>query len=703
MIPESGCVVSQPARVAHFVHRLQGVTEPDQLACSLVEALVEAFHADVAALYLLHEDGQLVPAASRGLLPEEEAEVARVASGGHPAWVARSRRTLLCGDSTQDPRVLPVGHGLRCQSIMCTPLLAPGDYLVGAVEVASRAPYAFNAGDAADLEAIATHAALSVGSAARTVAAEQRAVRLERISVANQAIAAASGLPEVIERSARLATELFGIAGASVIALGVDGRIELGAHHGAMAATGPLTAGQARALLRQPGYHAISETTEMADTGDLHLRLVAEGVHSLLVVPIVRGARPLGLLVLAAGMGNPPFDSELEQGASIVAGQIAVAIENARLYGQILAAQQRTEAVIQLTTTGILVVDDAGTIRHANRAAGDIRRTWAEDLPGRHIDDALGTAVWESLCAAAAGAKGSRPPLERRLRAEKVDIQTDVLLDIARLRDGYVVSMTDVTRLKEVDRLKTQLVANVSHELRSPLASIKAYAELLSEGLDEGDPALRERFLAVITQQADRVEQTVTNLLDLSRVEAEGYRLRLERCSLAQIIADAIDAVTVRAMERQVEMKVDPAPPDVTLLADRGLLLTMLRNLIDNAVKFSPERSRVLVGARRTRRCLAISVRDFGIGIPKSEQSLLFNKFVRLPSATRISAEGTGLGLVIAQQIARAHGGDIRVHSAVNEGSVFTVLLPDRLIAGGEAAPTGAAPALKGGKRVHVG
>ncbi len=700
----SGGATPGAERVARVVRRIQAVGDPQQIGNAVVEALLEAFAADVAVLYVLRDAHQLACAASTGLLPEEEAEADRLAASGHPHWVARSRRTLLCADATQDPRVLPVGHGLRCHSILCVPLIAPGDQLVGAIEVASRSPYAYHADDALDLENIAVHAARSIGSAARTVAAEERAIRLERISLATQAIAAASGLVEVVERGARITAELFGVAEASVLVLDAEGRIEESAHHGATSAVPFLTDEEAWALLRHPGHHAIGDLSETTGCADLQLRLVAAGVHSLLVVPILRSEHLLGAVVLYAQVGNAAFDREAQEGAAIVAGQIAVAIENARLYGAIMAAQQRTEAVIALTTTGILVVDRRGIIRQVNPAAASILRCSAGELQGRPVDEVLDIPA-RSISAAAASPPEdhrSRSSLEHRLRTGPMAAETDLLVDVGRLPDGYLVSMTDVTRLKELDRLKTQLLANVSHELRAPLASIKAYAELLSEGLDYDDPALRKHFLAVIGQQTDRGVQTITNLLDLSRVEAEGYRLRIEPCDLRGILTDAIDAVTVRAAERHVSVVSQPAPPDIILRGDRGLLVTMLRNLLDNAVKFSPEGARVMIGASVRGPWIAIAVRDFGIGIPRSERAQLFQKFVRLPSAARISAEGIGLGLVIAYQVAKAHGGEITVHSAVNKGSTFTVRLPARLIEDGEAGRQRRKPALTGGNDVDV-
>jgi signal transduction histidine kinase len=224
-------------------------------------------------------------------------------------------------------------------------------------------------------------------------------------------------------------------------------------------------------------------------------------------------------------------------------------------------------------------------------------------------------------------------------------------------------------------------VANVSHDLRSPLTAIRAYAELLQEGIGAGDMELERHFLSIIEGQVDRLGQTITNLLDLSRLEAEGYRDQRQEFVLDDLITEVVEAARPRASTRSVRLDVHGPAEKLVLTADRPILVTMLANLVDNAIKYSPDGSRVVVRAKRGGPHIILAVRDFGIGIPDEERPRLFQKFSRLPSASRLGVDGTGLGLVIAREAARAHGGDIRVRSASGRGSTFTVVLPASLLA----------------------
>jgi signal transduction histidine kinase len=254
-----------------------------------------------------------------------------------------------------------------------------------------------------------------------------------------------------------------------------------------------------------------------------------------------------------------------------------------------------------------------------------------------------------------------------------------VLLGVAPLTDGYLVSMADITRLKELDRLKTDLVANVSHELRSPLATIKAYTELLLDGLVP-DETTERRFLAIIDGQAERLSQCITNLLDLARVEAEGYVVSRERFPLRAFAREAFDAVSLRALSKEVQLDIEMPEQELALIGDRPILFSSLKNLLDNAVKYSGPGSRVSVRFAYSKSGLAIAVADEGPGVSENEIERIFEKFYRARAAQGARPEGSGLGLVIAREAARAHGGAVTVTSKLGVGSTFTLFLPSSMI-----------------------
>jgi two-component system phosphate regulon sensor histidine kinase PhoR len=300
-------------------------------------------------------------------------------------------------------------------------------------------------------------------------------------------------------------------------------------------------------------------------------------------------------------------------------------------------------------------------------------------LVGRPLDEVLGIPLWaeaEGPMAELRRTGRQIDPLERTLPGSTGLRDRDVLLGLAPLPDGYVISMADITRLKELDRLKTELVANVSHELRSPLTAIKAYAELLMEGLDDRDEDLRRQFLGVIDAEADRLSQCISNLLDLARIQAEGYELRPERFELTQMISDTVDVVGLRFSRHGIGITTEGPTDDIWMIGDRPILFSMLKNLVDNAAKFSGQGEEVLVKTTRGADGVHIAVHDSGPGIPDDQLHSIFERFYRVKSTSSSGIEGFGLGLVIARQAAQAHGGDITVRSRMGVGSTFTVHLP---------------------------
>jgi signal transduction histidine kinase len=254
----------------------------------------------------------------------------------------------------------------------------------------------------------------------------------------------------------------------------------------------------------------------------------------------------------------------------------------------------------------------------------------------------------------------------------------DVLLGVTPLRDGYLLSLADVTQLKEVDRLKSDIVANVSHEFRTPLAIIKAYTELLMDEEPDDPITVRREYLSVIDAETERLTGMVSSLLDLARLEAEQGAVAMTWVDLREVIEGALNLLLPQANARQIRVDVD-VPGDLpTLRGNRDLLITLVRNLLGNAIKFSHAGGDVTIGARQVDDTVVLQVTDHGIGIPGDEMTHLFEKFYRGTAARDAGIRGTGLGLVLVKQAVDAHGGAISVVSEPGEGARFTVTLPAR-------------------------
>jgi PAS domain S-box-containing protein len=232
-------------------------------------------------------------------------------------------------------------------------------------------------------------------------------------------------------------------------------------------------------------------------------------------------------------------------------------------------------------------------------------------------------------------------------------------------------------RLLELDRLKDEFVALVSHELRTPLTSIRGYLELIREGKGGRVTKKQERFLEVMNRNSERLLRLVSDLLFVAQAESGNVALELEQLDLADVTKESVDATRPLAAKRAIALNLASAD-ELRISADRARLVQLLDNLLSNAVKFTPEGGRVDVTVSAQNGHAVLEVTDSGIGIPRGEQSRLFDRFFRASTATAQAVPGTGLGLAIAKAIVDAHGGSIDVESDEGSGSTFRVELPVR-------------------------
>ncbi|HEV8663546.1 MAG TPA: ATP-binding protein [Candidatus Methylomirabilis sp.] len=252
--------------------------------------------------------------------------------------------------------------------------------------------------------------------------------------------------------------------------------------------------------------------------------------------------------------------------------------------------------------------------------------------------------------------------------------------DLARLTADLSGQVTSLARRAEEatrqDQLKSELLATVSHELRTPLTSIKGALSVLL-GEDPPAPEIRAEFLGIAHQNVERVMRLVANFLNLTRIEAGQIGIVPRALDLAEVLTAAVERMRGLAAERRVRLELEPPRGPLPLTGDPEMLESVFSNLLDNAVKFSPEGASVVVGVGADPRTLTVQVRDQGPGIPPEEVPRVFERFFRgREAAAARRVPGTGLGLHISKAIVEAHGGRIGVESRVGEGSTFTVTLP---------------------------
>ncbi|MEW4455991.1 ATP-binding protein [Bremerella sp. JC817] len=240
---------------------------------------------------------------------------------------------------------------------------------------------------------------------------------------------------------------------------------------------------------------------------------------------------------------------------------------------------------------------------------------------------------------------------------------------------GVVLVLHDMTELRRLENLRREFVANVSHELKTPLAAIRAYAETLAMGA-VNDAENRDYFLGQITDQSDRLHDLIMDMLQLARVEAGQEVFDITDVNLADIAQWSVDSLRDKAAAKQIRLVVESAEDDeVYVRADEEGLRTIVGNLVDNAVKYSGKPGDVLVRWKTEGDQVAFSVEDHGIGIPQDAQDRIFERFFRVDKARSREMGGTGLGLSIVKHLASSFGGSVELDSELEVGSVFTVRL----------------------------
>jgi two-component system sensor histidine kinase SenX3 len=315
--------------------------------------------------------------------------------------------------------------------------------------------------------------------------------------------------------------------------------------------------------------------------------------------------------------------------------------------------------VVDRLTLGVVVADAGGRIRYRNPAA--------RVLAGTHIGLLVDDAVDQLLVGARQGEEATRtlelygPP------------RVAVVVRIVPLPDGSTLaSIEDVSERRRIDAVRTDFVANISHELKTPVGAIAALAEAI---MDEPSPEVVQRVAERMVHEAHRVSRTIDDLMELSRIEL-GESPARDRVDLIEVISGAVARSRTFAEQRQITVQTLDLPAELVVTGDRRQLESALGNLVENAVKYSEPGASVQVRARVEGAWAELMVADHGFGIPPAEQARIFERFYRVDRARSRDTGGTGLGLSIVRHVATNHGGEVLVSSQEGEGSTFVLRVP---------------------------
>ncbi len=322
----------------------------------------------------------------------------------------------------------------------------------------------------------------------------------------------------------------------------------------------------------------------------------------------------------------------------------------------------RLQAALDAMPNGVVVADRDGRVLLRNKASDEA----GGDVHGEVLIQA---AVQHHLRAALRGGQRSQT-IELYGPPRRVVVVNAQPLG----SEGAVATIEDVTERSRLDSVRTDFVANISHELKTPIGALAVLAETL---IEETEPALISRLATKTVDEAHRVAKIIDDLLELSRIELSGD-LILTSCDVAGLVIEASARNSYAADRRKVAVNVGEIPADIKINADHAQLASALGNLVDNAVKYSDVGGRVTVTAFPDGRGVTFVVSDTGIGIPSRDLDRIFERFYRVDRARSRGTGGTGLGLSIVRHVASNHGGDVTVESHEGEGSTFRLHIPDR-------------------------
>ena len=344
-------------------------------------------------------------------------------------------------------------------------------------------------------------------------------------------------------------------------------------------------------------------------------------------------------------------------------------------------SRQRNEhkAVLSSMSEALIAVDSTQKLITLNASAAKLTGTDISTAKGRALQEVIRNSDLQSFVTRSLA---SNEPQEDDITLYKevsecyLQAKSSPLLDEQGLKIGILVVLNDVTRIRRLEKVRRDFVANVSHELKTPITSIKGFVETLLDGAIK-KPEDAARFLEIIEKQTNRMDAIIDDLLVLSKIEQQSNKtqIKLESSRIIDALQEAVELCRSKADAKQIEIKLS-CDEDISAQINLPLLEQAIVNLLDNAIKYSPSSSRVELSAVESDEFISVKVTDFGSGIESHFLPRLFERFFRVDKARSRTLGGTGLGLAIVKHIADAHRGFVEVMSTPGRGSVFTINLP---------------------------
>ena len=368
-----------------------------------------------------------------------------------------------------------------------------------------------------------------------------------------------------------------------------------------------------------------------------------------------------------------------EQYGKIIEGKELAAAEALEKYKKTFAEKQQTEGVIHSLAEGLMVVNNKGEVMLMNPAAEKLLGVSQKEKMGQPLLDGAKDEQLFSFVKGGADQEDKEIELTSKEDTKKILRSSSAVIEDENGNTvGMVSVLSDITKQKELDQLKSDFVAKVSHELRNPIGVIKqSLSVILSKAAGEVSQQ-QERFLSNAQRSLDRLSLLIDNLLDLSKLEAKKTDLKTEILSIENIITEVCENMNIWAVNKGIKLKKSIQPNLPKIPIDANKIIQVINNIIGNALKFTLKNGTIIVEARllkETKR-VEVSIADNGPGIPGKDLAKIFDKFHQSSGKKAAETKGTGLGLAIAKEIVTLHKGKIRAESAEGQGAKFIFTLP---------------------------
>jgi len=389
-------------------------------------------------------------------------------------------------------------------------------------------------------------------------------------------------------------------------------------------------------------------------------------VYSLIYVPLTANGKRTGVMGVDNRTAKRPFTQHDELLMKVLADFASIAIQNAQLYAESEHERSKVETTITHIQDGVILLDNQKRILLINPAAKDVFSLGMDDYTNQPVLEAISNNDLKILLDSA-----TDDPLKfHEISFDDGRVFNSQYTPI--VDTGSVITLEDITHLKMLDRMKSDFIHTISHDLRSPLTSIMGYIELLDRVGPLNDQ--QKSFIKHVQNSAHSITELVNDLLDLGRIEA-GFDTRKDDVALATILRYTLDNLGHQLENKHQELLIDIAPNLPVLHGNPLRLRQVMDNLLVNAIKYTPEKGKIKVSLRSEADQVIFEVADTGIGISPADQQHIFDKFYRAENAPK-GTPGTGLGLSIVKSIVENHSGRIWVESVLGKGSKFMVVLP---------------------------